>query len=210
MGPEGRPEPRTIDYDDFAAFRYSDYDTPFWARANTAPGRWHDPAHDPTQYLSLHPDGAWAELARSENLQSDAELALVRMPIWVARISEHGIVDYGDFERAEDAGFPPDALIDDNYTRCQAEGRRLRELGYRGVVAPSAALPGCLNLTLFGPRIVSGWSRERKLASSVPATVVAVGAPAAGLATKVRFVGRPHKGYEEFRKARERSRREPH
>lgn len=207
MGARARPEPRTVGYQALAAFRYSDYDTPFWARPNTAAGRWNHPGEDATQYLSLHPDGAWAALARAEDLQSDKELALVRMPIWVASISEHAIVDYSDFARAEEAGLAPEALVDDDYTRCQAEGQRLRRLGYRGVLAPSAALPGLLNLTLFGSRIVSGWARERKLASSIPATVVAVGAPAAGLAARVRFIDRPHAGYQEYRKARERSRR---
>lgn len=207
MGPEGRPEPRSVDHDDCSAFRYSDYDSPFWARPNTAPGRWHYAGQEATQYLALHPDGAWAELARAENLRSDNDLALVRMPIWAARISEHGIVDYRDFARAEEAGLPPDALVDDDYTRCQAEGQRLRELGYRGVLAPSAALPGFLNLTLFGPRIASGWSRERQLASSVPAAVVAVGAPAVGLAARVRFIENPHSDFEKYRHARDRSRR---
>jgi hypothetical protein len=122
-------------------------------------------------------------------------------------LSEQGLADYSDFERAETAGFPPDALIDDDYSRCQAEGARLRELGYRGVVAPSAALPGCLNLTLFGPRIISGWSRERKLASSIPAAVVAVGAPPAGLAARTRFFGHLHVGHDEYRKNRDRARR---
>lgn len=199
MGREERPEPPTLTCD-WAAFRYSDYDTPFWARPNTAPGRWHSAGQDATQYLALHPDGAWAELARAESLQTDDDLALVRMPIWVARISEQGIVDYRDFARAENAGLAPEALVDDDHGRCQAESARLRQRGYRGVLAPSAALPGVLNLTLFGPRIASGWSRERKLASSVPAAVVGVGAPASGLAARVRFIGNAHLGYETYRK----------
>jgi hypothetical protein len=65
-------------------FRYSNYDTPFWVRPNTGPGRWAVPEDGPTQYLSLHPDGAWADLARRENLRTESELATVRTKIWIA------------------------------------------------------------------------------------------------------------------------------
>lgn len=202
MARRARSAPEPADLHGVVAFRYSDYDTPFWARANTAAGRWHEAGEVPTQYLALHPDGAWAELARAEDLRADADLAFVRMPIWIAKIEQHGLADYRDFEQAEASGFPPDALIDDDHGRCRAEGKRLRELGYRGVLAPSAALAGCVNLTLFGSRILSSWSRERKLASSVPAAVVGVGAPAPGLASRVRFVGTRHAAFEEHRKRR--------
>jgi hypothetical protein len=204
-----RPE-RPVTGFEGVAFRYSNYDTPFWARPNTDPGRWHRAGEQATQYLACVPAGAWAELARAEDLRGDEDLALVRMPIWVARIHQQGIVDYRDFDRAEAAGFAPDALVDDDHARCQAEGTRLRVLGYRGVLAPSAALPGALNLTLFGPRVMSSWERTPRLASSVPASVVAVGSPPPGLADTVRFHGLPHEGYVRWREGRSaRSRRPP-
>lgn len=194
--------PPTVDCTLRTAFRYSNYGTPFWARANTSPGRWHHAGQGATQYLALHPDGAWAELARAENLRGDRDMSLVRMPMWVARVSEHMIVDYSDFGRAEKAGMPADALIDDDYSRCQAEGERLRNLGFRGVLTPSAALPGVTNLTLFGPRIASAWGRDPRLASSVPTAIVAVGAPPGGLAARVRFFGQAHAEYTAHRKAK--------
>src|SRR5262249_46321421 len=67
------------------AFRYCDYDVPFWARKNTRPGRFHALGDPPTQYWALCPEAAWAKLIRHEDLRSEAELDLVRMPIWVAR-----------------------------------------------------------------------------------------------------------------------------
>ena len=204
MAAKERPESPLTEAAGLVGFRYSNYDTPLWARPNSLPARWHDLGDEPTQYLSLRPAAAWAELARAENLRSDEELALVRMPIWVLRIDEHKIVDYREFALAEAAGFPPEALVDDDHSRSRAEGRRLRELGYRGVLAPSAALPGALNLTLFGSRVISAWSRERTLASSVPAALVAVGAPRPGLAANVRHVGMRHRDFEDYRRTRTR------
>lgn len=209
MGAEGR-RPPVCRYEGLSAFRYSSYDTPFWARANSTSGRWHEAGEIATQHLALHPDGAWAELARAEDLRTDADLALVRMPIWVARISEQLVADYHDFAAAERAGVPPDALVDDDHARCQAEGRRLRGLGLRGVIAPSAALPGHLNLTLFGPRVMSAWTPAPELASSIPAAKVAVGEPPVGLAARVRFVGQPHAGLRAHRRDERRARRDAH
>jgi hypothetical protein len=77
----------------YTAFRWSDYDVPFWARGNTRPGRWHRVGDGPTQYWTLCPEAAWAELIRAENLQTEDELDLVRMPLWVCRIPATGLLD---------------------------------------------------------------------------------------------------------------------
>jgi hypothetical protein len=119
--------------------------------------------------------------------------------MWVAEVQVHWIADYGSFEKAEVAGFAPAALIDDDFSRCQQEGRRLRDAGFQGVLAPSAALPGSLNLTLFGPRIASTLHLRPLLASSIPAAKIAVGAPPEGVVDRVRHRGERHSLYEEFR-----------
>lgn len=185
------PESRQLDSE---AFRYANYDTPLWARPNTRDGRWHRAHGTAHQYLSLSVDGAWAELVRSENLRTAGEIALVRMPMWVLRVREGRLADYSTFEKAEQAGFPPDALVDEDYGRCQEEGDRLRDEGFRGVLAPSAALPGAVNLTLFGPRIAVGWETppERLLASFVPAKQVAVGHPPDDIVRHARYTGEVH------------------
>jgi RES domain-containing protein len=192
------PKPNVTQFDE-VAFRYSNYDTPFWVRPNSEPGRWHRAGDAATQYLSTTVDGAWAELIRAESLHSEQEAALVRMPMWVAEVHVQRIADYATFERAAAAGFPPEALIDDDHSRCRAEGRRLREEGFQGVLAPSAALPGSLNLTLFGARIASTWRLRPLLASSIPATRIAVGAPPEGIVAQVRHRGEKHAQYEQFR-----------
>jgi RES domain-containing protein len=196
MAPNGSGP--TTHFDELVAFRYTNYDTPFWVRENTLEGRWHATGDGPTQYLSLSPDGAWAELARAQDLHTEDDLELVHMPIWAGLITQQRVVDYSDFSVVEAGGFPADALIDDDYTRCQLEASRLRAEGYAGVLAPSAALPGTLNLTLFGPRLPSTWGAPPDLRSSIPTCVVAVGSPPRGLAPRVRHVGEAHATYQEF------------
>ncbi len=179
-------------------FRYSSYDTPLWARNNSGHGRWHVAGDGATQYLSFHPDGAWADLIRHEGLQSEEEVELVRMRMWALELSQNGIVDYSTFDRAEEAGFSPEALVDDDQRRCQVEGQRLRSEGYHGVIAPSAALPGALNVTIFGRRFKSSWGASTRLASAVPCCQVAVGSPPRSLVTRVRQVGQVHSGYVQW------------
>lgn len=194
-------KPDAVPFSD-VAFRYSNYDTPLWARPNTASGRWHLARTEPTQYLCLSPDGCWANLIRQENLRTELDVALIRMPLWVLKINEERIADYSTFEKAEAAGFPPDALIDEDWERCQAEAQRLKDLGFRGVLSPAAALPGDIALTLFGGRRAVDWDQEPRLASAMPAKVVTNGAPPTGLVERVRFRGQEHSQYAAYAVAR--------
>lgn len=197
--------PQRIELHD-VAFRYSDYDTPFWARSSSSPARWHVPADGPTQYLSMSVEGAWAELIRAEALRSEDEVAMVRMPMWAAQIDQALLADYSTFDQAEAAGFSPEALVDEDWGRCQREGARLRRTGYAGVVAPSAALAGAMNVTLFGPRYAATWGSRPALSHAVPTYVIARGAPPEGLVGRTRHRGDVHAGLAEWQRAR-RSRR---
>ncbi len=195
--------PASVAFGDFG-YRWSSYDTPLWARPNSSPHRWNRAREAATQYLSLSPEGAWAELIRAEDLTTDADVHLVQMPMWVLRLQELHIADYATFEKAEAAGFPPGALVDEDQERCRAEATRLREHGFRGVLAPSAALPGDVNLTLFGPRLAVEWScsDEGRLGSFIPVKQLAVGHPPDGLLPSVRQHGRSHAGLRAFKRAR--------
>lgn len=196
MGRE--PKPNAIGVDG-VYFRYSSYDVPFWVRPNTTEERWNGTEDGPTQYLSATADGAWAELIRNENLRSEADLDLVQMGLWQARITEAAIADYRDFETAERAGLNADALVDDDQSICRVEGRRLREAGFRGVLYPSAALPGEANLALFGPRILLPWGATRLLSSGIPGMLLTKGAPPSELLPRARHVGAPHAGLTKHR-----------
>jgi hypothetical protein len=187
------PDPRRIAYDD-VAFRWSDYDVPLWTRPNTSSLRWNRAREDSTQYLSFTPEGSWAELIRAERLRTPEELHMVSMPMWVLQVRETNLADYSTFELAQAAGFPPEAIVDEDYERCQSEGERLRANGFRGVLAPSAALPGAVNLTLFGRRLTVPWDypEDRLMASFVRAKRLAVGRPPEELLPLVRQRGAPH------------------
>jgi hypothetical protein len=201
MANEERVDPPMVDIDRIV-HRYSSYDTPFWVCDNTQPGRWHLRGDGPTQYLAFSTDGAWAELIRSEELGTEAEVTMVSVQMWAVHVVQAIVVDYSTFELAEAAGFDPEAPVGEHYGRCQREGGRLRRLGYSGILAPSAALPGEINLTLFGPRMASTWNRPSLLASSLPATVITKGAPPPGLVGRVRARGAPHLGLVAYRNAR--------
>jgi RES domain-containing protein len=196
-------EPSTVQIKT-VALRYSSYDTPFWVRENSHAGRWNARGDGATQYLSLSTDGAWAELIRTEELRTEDEVAMVSVSMWAAEIDQGMIADYSSFDRAEEAGFDPSALVDEDYERSQREGTRLRKLNYAGVVAPSAALPGGANLTLFGPKVASTWGRPTLFASSIPATVLTKGAPPPGLLPKVRQLGAPHADFVAYAAVRAR------
>ena len=65
-------------------------------------------------------------------------------------------------------------------------------LGARGVLSPSAALPGSINLTLFGQRVEVRWGAAPGVASAIPAQKLATGHPPATLTHRVRFFGETH------------------
>jgi RES domain-containing protein len=176
------------------AYRATSYDVPFWAGPNRRSGRWNVAGEGIVQYLALDAEAPWAELLRAEGLETEAEAALLQATLWQAQVSDQPIADYATFEQAEHAGFPPEALVDDDWGRCQREARRLERLGYRGVLAPCAARAGSLSLTLFGPRVAVPWGTTVRTASTLPAQPLATGRPPAGLVGRVRQRGQPHPG----------------
>jgi RES domain-containing protein len=166
-------------------FRYTDYDVPFWARTNSRAGRWHRRGDAPTQYWSMTPEAAWAELIRAENLHSEAEVDLVRMPMWACRVPMVGLVDLTDIDVQHAQGITELEMVGDDWAPCQALGVKLRD-ARAGVIAPCAALDGHANATIFGGRRAIDWRDRPALARTVPATVVAIGRPPGGLVERVR------------------------
>lgn len=161
-------------------FRYSSYDVPFWVESNTRPGRWHEVGDPPTQYWSLTPDGAWAELIRAEDLTTEDELDQVRMPMWACRFPRAGLLDLTQREAQEHYGISEAALVADEWDACQMLAQAVRP-NHPGVVSPSAALDGHANVTLFGPRRKIDWRDHPLLARTSPAALVAIGRPRPGL-----------------------------
>jgi len=179
-------------------YRTTTYDVPLWVSPNRRNGRWNLAGHRCTQYFCLDPEAPFAEAIRHENLRTEQEVATYRTTLWQARIDEAAVVDYSTFELAEAAGFPPEALVDDDYERCQAEADWLVSHGVAAVLSPSAALPGSVNVTVFGPRVEVSWTTERRLTSQMPVQRLQTSAPPVGLTTRVRYFGEVHLPLEAY------------
>jgi RES domain-containing protein len=192
-----RPRPRFIALDEIA-YRITSYDVPFWVNPNRRSGRWNIAGGLPTQYMALDAEAPFAEILRHEDLITVEAASHYRSTVWQMRIISEMVVDYSSFELADTAGFDADALVSDDHERCQGEAQWLYDQGARGVLSPSAALPGSINLTLFGPRVAVAWEASIALASSVPAQKVATGNPPRGLTERARFVGQPHSALQAY------------
>ncbi len=171
-------------------FRATTYDTPLWVSPNRRAGRWSRPEDGiVAQYCTLDVASAVAEMVRCEDLRRHDEARELRVSIWELRIDEGAIADYSTPERAAKQGFSWKPLIADEWEECQAEGRRVVEAGGRGILAPNAALPQSVSLTLFGPRTEIAWAAEPNLSIQVPARHILRGAPGEHLVDDTRFFG---------------------
>jgi len=168
------------------AFRGSSYDVPLWVSPNRRAGRFH---RGPHQIAALDPEAPFADLLRAQGVRGQDAAAELVTSIWELRVSEGAIADLSTPELADSAGVPFEALVDDDWEQCQFEADRLKDLGARGLLSPSAALPGSVNLTLFGPRVAIDWNAGMQLASAIPARRLVTGAPPAGLLNRVRHFG---------------------
>jgi hypothetical protein len=89
----------------------------------------------PGPLLRGHPDGAWAELLRHEEISEEADLATIRRSLWAVEVDVAGLAE----------PVLPNAVLCggvESYARCRDEARRLRATGAVGLTAPSAALHG--------------------------------------------------------------------
>lgn len=198
--------PPHIEWTGFA-YRATSYDVPLWVAPNRQGGRWNIAYVESTQYMCLDAEAPFAEQLRHEDLRTENEAAMFRTSIWQLQINEGYIIDYSTFDKAETAGFPPEALVDDDHERCQAEAQRLRNLGARGVLTPSAALPESINLTLFGARVQIEWGATVTIAAAIPVQKLAAAAPPPhGLVQKVRFYDDAHPLLDAYAQNRRRRR----
>lgn len=113
------------------------------------------------------------------------------------RVDESDIADLATFDRYRQAGLDPRVAVGD-HAESQRLADRLRAAGYRGVLSPSASLPGTVNLTVFGQRYewpddVSDEWENPDPEVWLPAIRLAEQAPVpASLLTKTVFIGEPH------------------
>jgi RES domain-containing protein len=179
------------------AYRATTYDTPLWVSSNSRPGRWSRPEDGTVaQYCTLDVSSAIAEMVRYENLREIDDARELRVSIWELRIDEGAIVDYSTPQRASEQGFAWEPLISDSWSECQAEGLRITDAGGRGVLAPSAALPQGVALTLFGPRTEIAWKAGPSLSIQIPARHILHGAPGNHIVGDTRFFDDPYPNLE--------------
>lgn len=175
------------------AYRFAAYATPLRTIPDPGGARFHRGGErEPTQYLSLHPLGPWAELMRGHDLRTREQVLAVRMRTWALRVDLGGLPEIA-FDGAPEHGIDPSALVADDQDACRALADRLRAAGAPGMIVPSAALPGTRNAVLFGARVASPYLAEPAGAVDVPSSVTADdGRPLAGLLDRVRFRGDRH------------------
>ena len=88
------------------AYRATSYDVPLRVAENRRSGRWNVAHSGTVQYLCLDAEAPFAEKIRHEDLRAEAEIETYSVTLWELQVHEGVVVDYGTFEKAEDAGFP--------------------------------------------------------------------------------------------------------
>jgi RES domain-containing protein len=169
------------------------------------PGRFHRVGSQPTQYVSLHPLGPWAEYLRYHDLRRAADIADRRLNVWALRLDLDNATEIGYENSLADFGLRPEDLVSDDHGPCQELGDRLRAdaAAPKQIIVPSAALPGCRNLVVFGPRVEIPFLWEPVDEGDIPACAVTKASqPPEGLLEKVRFRGDPHPELEAWQVGR--------
>jgi RES domain-containing protein len=172
------------------AYRATSYDTPLWVFPNRRAGRWSHPDDGIiAQYCTLDAAAPLAEFVRHEDVREPAVAQEIRLSVWQLQLLEGAMLDLSSPEKAADQGIAWDDLVSDDWRTCQQVARDLIDVGGRGVIAPCAALPGSLSVTVFGARSEIAWTAERRLSIQVPAREILHGAPGAGVVRGTRFFG---------------------
>lgn len=168
-------------------------------------GRWHRRGEHYAQYMALSAAGAWAELIRYFSLRTPESVVEQRRSLWQAYVALDDVADLSSFDQWAECGLDPKTAVADDLAGCQDLAAWLHGEGYRGVLAPSAALPDSVNLTVFGGRYEylaaddPSALRERDPDRWLRVALAAEGAhPPQELVTRTRYLGQPHGGYEDW------------
>lgn len=155
------------------AYRVAAFGRPLRGEPSRIEGRFHRADQfEPTQYACLHPLGPWAEFMRAHDLRTQEQVAMIRQRAWALQIDLEPLTRVS-FETTEAFGVSPAQLVGDDYRPCQALADSLRAEGARGMIVPSAALPGTENVVLFGARASAPHLLEPVSLIDIPASMVA-------------------------------------
>lgn len=206
-----RVEPRRVGGPWFAYRQVAPDTAPLFHAAGEAfpsqqSGRWHRQGEGYAQYLALEAPGAWCELIRYERIRAEARAAEYTRRLWLVYVNEGDVIaDLSTFDHYVACDLDPRCAVGE-HSASQVLADELRSAGYRGILSPSAALPGATNLTLFGQRYEKvlrtrpdKWSHPRP-GLRLACNLVAESGPPAELVTATCFVGMEHDGYREHRR----------
>jgi len=157
---------------------------------------------DPTQYMTLHPLGPFAELMRRADLRTVEQARAVQMRTWALEAPLDALPEI-TFDSAEQFGIAAEDLVSDDQHACRELAGVLREQ-LPGAIVPSAALPGTRNVVLFGPRVAAPYLIRPVSALDIAASITAEdGRPLTSLLSIVRFVGDVHLALDAWQRGTE-------
>lgn len=115
---------------------------------STTSGRYHRAGEPGVWYASSREQAAWAELFR-HFVDEGIDPFEVRRTVGSARCDALKVLDLTNPALLEQLGLHEDDLIGDDYEACQEIAAVARDVGFDGVLSPSAALPGQRTLVVF-------------------------------------------------------------
>lgn len=154
--------------------------------------------------MSLSPLGAWAECARYYSLRSPKHARKMKRNLSLVFVRETLIADLSTFDDYDACGLDP-AIAVGEHKVSQQLADDLRAAGFRGVLSSSAALPGVVNLTVFGERYekvlltdLVAW-RNPDVDAWLPVQIVVEEGPVPRqLCTETVFKTKKHEGYRDW------------
>jgi len=127
----------------------------------------------------------------------------MRVPLWAIRLKLAENPTNLGFGDVDDYSLEPEALVSDDRGACRALAAALYGRGVRSFLAPSAALPGTINLVVLEPAVVVDFDSEPFSADDWPTALAAQdGRCPQGLWDQVHYrgAGVPHRALEAWRK----------
>lgn len=115
-------------------------------------GRYNKVGDPGVWYSSSTERGAWAELFRHWETDEISPFEVKRR-VGRAKVTDISVLDLTDARVRDQLGVTVEELVSDDLTRCQELAAEARELGFEGILIPSAALDGEVTLAVFASAI---------------------------------------------------------
>ncbi|RAV04348.1 MULTISPECIES: RES domain-containing protein [Mycolicibacter] len=127
------------------------------------PGRYHCAGEPGVWYASSREQGAWAELFR-HFVDDGVDPFEIRRRIGRVTVDLE-VLDLTDRRTRSHLNLGESELVSDDYAATQAVAAAARVAGFDAILAPAAALPGCVTLAVFVealPNVVASRSQVRQ------------------------------------------------